>query len=97
MSDKPIDPFRYSVDTVPPLVRKDLARMAVPELAPAELEPPAGLKQRLGSLGSEGSARNAPATRAKPERAPSPRPLAKVLFVLLALAIFAAVLALARR
>jgi hypothetical protein len=50
MSEKPFDPFRYSVETVPPLVRKDLARMTVPELPAGELEPPAGLKQRLGSV-----------------------------------------------
>ena len=48
MSAKPFDPFRYSVDTVPLHVRKDLACMPVPELPAATLEPPATLKQRLG-------------------------------------------------
>jgi hypothetical protein len=48
MSDKPFDPFRYSTDTVPELVRRDLLRMPVPELPAADLEPPATLKQRLG-------------------------------------------------
>ena len=49
MRQKPFDPFRYNADTVPPLVRKDLARIVLPELSPAELEPPPALKQRLTS------------------------------------------------
>jgi hypothetical protein len=65
MSDKPFDPFRYSTDTVPELVRRDLLRMPVPELPAADLEPPAALKERLGigasetpTLLSHGSKRN---------------------------------------
>ena len=65
MSDKPFDPFRYSTDTVPELVRRDLLRMPVPELPAADLEPPAALRQRLGlgasdapTLLSAGSKRN---------------------------------------
>ena len=65
MSEKPFDPFRYSTDTVPELVRRDLLRMPVPELPAADLEPPAALRQRLGlgasdapTLLSAGSKRN---------------------------------------
>ena len=53
MSDKPFDPFRYNVERVSRPVRRDLARMPIPELAPSELEPPAELKEHLVSLARE--------------------------------------------
>ena len=87
MSQKPFDPFRYNADTVPPLLRKDLARLAVPELSPAELEPPPELKQRLASLSTKASAR---VTRAilekRGHRAFSSRRIARASIVLFALA-----------
>jgi hypothetical protein len=53
MSDKPFDPFRYNVEKVSRPVRRDLARMPIPELAPSELEPPAELKEHLVSIARE--------------------------------------------
>jgi hypothetical protein len=95
MSQKPFDPFRYNADTVPPLLRKDLARMAVPELSPVELEPPPGLKLRLDSLAGEGSPRVGRARRAKPDRGhSSSRWLAKASILLVVMAVAAVALVL---
>jgi hypothetical protein len=67
MSDKPFDPFRYSVEAVPTPVRRDLSRMTVPTLGAEELEPPPALKERLGSLAEEASS---PSSKPVPEVAP---------------------------
>jgi hypothetical protein len=76
MSDKPFDPFRYSVEAVPSPVRRDLARMRVPELGAEELEPPDSLRERLGSLANEASNPSSAPRPAVPSEAPSTLPSA---------------------
>ncbi|HEX6766351.1 MAG TPA: hypothetical protein VF103_12755 [Polyangiaceae bacterium] len=98
MSQKPFDPFRYNADTVPPFLRKHLARLAVPELSPAELEPPPDLKPRLASLSGAASRRVAPAVpRTRRNRKASWRRVGMALILLCVTGIFATAFAWLKR